>query len=49
MTIRQLLTHTGGAGDIFTPEYEARRLQVRTLADYVTLFGNRAPDTSAGG
>ncbi|HEX8641019.1 MAG TPA: serine hydrolase domain-containing protein, partial [Allosphingosinicella sp.] len=49
VTIRQLLTHTGGAGDIFTPEYEAQRLQVRTLADYVRLFGNRAPDTSEQG
>jgi D-alanyl-D-alanine carboxypeptidase len=49
VTIRQLLSHTGGAGDIFTPEYEAKRLQVRTLADYVTLFGNRPPDTSAEG
>ena len=49
VTIRQLLSHTGGAGDIFTPEYEARRLEVRALADYVTLFGNRAPDTSAEG
>jgi CubicO group peptidase (beta-lactamase class C family) len=49
VTIRQLLTHTGGAGDIFTPEYEARRLEVRTLADYVRLFGDRAPDTSDEG
>lgn len=49
VTIRQLLSHTGGAGDIFTPEYEAKRLDVRTLADYVTLFGNRAPDTSKEG
>jgi CubicO group peptidase (beta-lactamase class C family) len=49
VTIRQLLTHTGGAGDIFTPEYEAKRLEVRTLADYVELFGGRAPDTSAEG
>lgn len=49
VTIRELLTHTGGAGDIFTPEYDARRLETRTLADYVKLFGNRAPDTSADG
>ncbi|MDP3676593.1 MAG: serine hydrolase domain-containing protein [Novosphingobium sp.] len=49
VTIRQLLSHTGGAGDIFTPEYEAKRQQVRTLADYVTLFGDRAPDISAEG
>ncbi len=46
VTIRQLLSHTGGAGDIFKPEYEAKRLAVRTLADYVTLFGARAPDNS---
>ncbi|MDP9414224.1 MAG: beta-lactamase family protein [Pseudomonadota bacterium] len=49
VTIRQLLSHTGGAGDIFTPEYQAKRNEVRTLADYVTLFGNRAPDTSPEG
>ena len=41
VTIRELLSHTGGTGDIFTPEYEARRLETRTLADYVKLFGNR--------
>lgn len=49
VTVRQLLSHTGGAGDIFTPEYEAKRLEVRTLADYVELFGTRAPDTSDDG
>jgi CubicO group peptidase (beta-lactamase class C family) len=49
VTIRQLLSHTGGAGDIFTPEYEAKRSEVRTLADYVALFGSRAPDTTAEG
>lgn len=41
VTIRELLSHTGGTGDIFTPEYEAHRLQTRTLADYVKLFGSR--------
>jgi D-alanyl-D-alanine carboxypeptidase len=41
VTIRELLNHSGGTGDIFTPEYEAHRLEVRTLADYVRLFGNR--------
>lgn len=49
VTIRQLLSHTGGAGDIFTPEYDAKRLEVRMPADYVALFGSRAPDTSAEG
>jgi D-alanyl-D-alanine carboxypeptidase len=41
VTIHHLLTHTGGTGDIFTPEYNAHRLELRTLADYVTLYGNR--------
>jgi CubicO group peptidase (beta-lactamase class C family) len=41
VTIRELLNHTGGTRDIFTPEYEAHRLETRTLADYVKLFGNR--------
>ena len=41
VTIRELLSHTGGTGDIFTPEYEAHRMETRTLADYVVLFGNR--------
>jgi D-alanyl-D-alanine carboxypeptidase len=42
VTIRELLNHTGGTGDIFTPEYEAHRQDMRTLADYVALFGKRA-------
>jgi CubicO group peptidase (beta-lactamase class C family) len=41
VTIRELLRHTGGTGDIFTPEYEANREETRTLADYVRLFGSR--------
>jgi D-alanyl-D-alanine carboxypeptidase len=41
VTIRELLNHTGGSGDIFTPEYEAHRQETRTLADYVKLFGSR--------
>src|SRR5687767_414470 len=38
VTVRQLLNHTGGAGEIFTPEYQAKRLEVRNPADYVALF-----------
>lgn len=40
--IRDLLDHTGGTGDIFTPEYEAHRSEMHSLADYVTLFGKRS-------
>jgi CubicO group peptidase (beta-lactamase class C family) len=42
VTIHHLLTHTGGTGDIFGPEYSARRLELRTIDDYIALYGNRA-------
>lgn len=43
VTIRQLLNHTGGTGDIFGPEFSAKRLSLRTHHDYVKLFGKRGP------
>ena len=48
VTIHHLLTHTGGTGDIFGPEYETHRLELRTLADYVALYGGRAPAFEPG-
>ena len=39
--IHHLLTHGGGTGDIFGPEFDAKRLELRTLEDYVKLYGNR--------
>jgi D-alanyl-D-alanine carboxypeptidase len=41
VTIHQLLTHTGGTGDIFGPEFDERRLELKTLQDYVQLYGQR--------
>ena len=41
VTIHHLLTHTGGTGDLFGPEFEAHRLELRTLRDYVNLYGKR--------
>jgi len=48
VTIRQLLTHTGGTGDIFGPDFDAHRLELRTLQDYLKLYGNRAPQFEPG-
>lgn len=39
ITIRQLLTHTSGMGDIFTDKFwEGSRLRFRTISDYFPLF-----------
>jgi len=48
VTIHQLLTHTGGTGDIFGPDFDAHRNELRTLADYVKLYGKRGPEFEPG-
>jgi CubicO group peptidase (beta-lactamase class C family) len=48
VTIHHLLTHTGGTGDIFGPEFEAHREELRTLNDYVELYGERGPEFEPG-
>jgi CubicO group peptidase (beta-lactamase class C family) len=48
VTVHHLLTHTGGMGDIFGPEFEAHRLQLKEHADYVALFGKRGPEFEPG-
>jgi CubicO group peptidase (beta-lactamase class C family) len=48
VTVHQLLTHTGGTGDIFGPDFEAHRKELRTLADYVELYGERGLEFEPG-
>ena len=48
VTIEHLLTHTGGTGDFFGPEFDKHRLELRTLDDYVKLYGSRAPQFEPG-
>jgi D-alanyl-D-alanine carboxypeptidase len=48
VTIRMLLTHSGGTGDIFGDEFDKHRLELKSLADYVKLYGARAPDFPPG-
>ena len=48
VTIQHLLTHTGGTGDIFGPEFDAHRKELRTLQDYVNLYGKRSLEFEPG-
>lgn len=48
VTIHQLLTHTGGTGDFFGPQFDAHRLELKTLQDYVKLYGTRGPEFEPG-
>jgi D-alanyl-D-alanine carboxypeptidase len=48
VTLDQLLTHSGGTGDIFGPEYGAHRLELKTLEDYVRLYGERPLEFEPG-
>lgn len=41
VTIHHLFTHTGGTGDFFGPEFDAHRLELKTLNDYVKLYEKR--------
>ncbi len=48
VTVHHLLTHTGGTGDIFVPQFTEKRLSLRDLKDYVALYGERAPKFEPG-
>jgi D-alanyl-D-alanine carboxypeptidase len=49
VTIEELITHTGGTGDIFGPLLDAHRATVKTLDDYVALLGARDLAFEPGG
>jgi D-alanyl-D-alanine carboxypeptidase len=42
VTVAQLLMHTAGTGNIFGPEFEQKRAELRDIADYVRLYAHRA-------
>ena len=48
VTIHQLLTHTGGTGNIAFSEFLAHRKQLRTLADFVKRYGKRGVEFEPG-
>ena len=47
VTIGELLTNTGGTGDIWGPEFDKHRLQLRTPQDYIHLYGQRRAQVRA--
>ena len=48
VTVRHLLTHTGGTGDIFGPQFDQHRLGLREHRDYLKLYGSRGPSFEPG-
>lgn len=48
VTLRHLLTHTGGTGDIFGPAYDGHAGSSSDPADLVRLYGARDPQFAPG-
>lgn len=48
VTPHHLLTHTGGTGDIFGPQFMTHRAELRTTGDYLALYGTRGLQFTPG-
>jgi D-alanyl-D-alanine carboxypeptidase len=48
VTLHHLLTHTGGTGDIFGPQFVAQRTELRNTSDYLRLYGTRGLQFAPG-
>jgi D-alanyl-D-alanine carboxypeptidase len=48
VTVHQLLSHTGGTGDFYGPEFAQQRAELLEPADYIRVFGGRAPRFEPG-
>jgi len=48
VTVAHLLSHTGGTGDIFGPDFDRAKASLRSTKDYVDLYGSRAAEFAPG-
>jgi D-alanyl-D-alanine carboxypeptidase len=48
VTLHHLLTHTGGTGDIFGPDFATNITKLRSHDDYVALYGQRGLEFEPG-
>ncbi|MBI3478730.1 MAG: beta-lactamase family protein [Acidobacteria bacterium] len=48
ITVEQMLTHTSGLGDFFTPEFDQKKDSLHELKDYLPLFVNKPLDFEPG-
>jgi CubicO group peptidase (beta-lactamase class C family) len=48
VTVAHLLSHTGGTGDIFGPDFDKKKGSLSSAKDYVDLYGSRAPVFAPG-
>ena len=48
VTIHHLLTHTSGLGSYWNEKFEARKGEIRTVADYLSLFAHESPAFEPG-
>jgi CubicO group peptidase (beta-lactamase class C family) len=48
VTVAHLLSHTGGMGNIFGPDFDRQKASLRSTKDYVDLYGSRAPEFAPG-
>ena len=48
VTVAHLLSHTGGTGNIFGPEFNRAKASLRSTKDYIDLYGNRAAEFAPG-
>jgi CubicO group peptidase (beta-lactamase class C family) len=48
VTLQQLIDHRSGMGDVFGPAFDARKDELKTLADYLALFADAPLEFAPG-